>query len=166
MFKRQNRADYPPSDVAGPDPLPAWVDTYNRVKAAGLIPDFPVSVGVDGWPQYPASVDTMSDELCSWTMAKCNSTYDIYDAPANTIGISFDDGPQPAAADLYDFLQAERIPSTHFVIGSRIVEHPELFRRAIDMNGHIAVHVCIKFSSPLNLIANEDVCTVRLGRIP
>lgn len=90
MFKRQGPATYPPLDVFGPTPLPAWVDTYNAAVAQGLIPDIAPSVDNDGWPAYPASVDIASTEVCSWTMAKCNGTgdlTDIVDAPDGMIGM-------------------------------------------------------------------------------
>ena len=60
--------------------------------------------------------------------------------------MAFDDGPSLSSAQLYDFLTAQNIPSTHFVIGSRILENPALFQKAIDMDGHIAVHT---WSHPL-----------------
>lgn len=143
MFKRQGAATYPPLDVFGPTPLPAWVDTYNNAVAQGLIPDIAPSVDNDGWPAYPASVDISSTEVCSWTMAKCNGTgdlTDIVDAPDGMIGISFDDGPQPASTELLGFVTENNIPTTHFVIGSRIAAYPDLFTQMLDMNGQIAVH--------------------------
>ena len=138
MFTRQSKTDYPPQDQIGPTPLPAWVNTYNSMKS--LIPSIPPSINQDGWPLYPSSVDTTSDALCSWTLQKCNAT-DIVDAPDSMIGISFDDGPQDSSAGLYRFLQQNNIPSTHFVIGSRILENPDLFKQAVQMGGSIAVHV-------------------------
>lgn len=49
------------------------------------------------------------------------------------------DGPQPPSAELYDFLETNNITATHFMIGSRIVDNPDLFQRAVEMGGEIAV---------------------------
>lgn len=60
------------------------------------------------------------------------------------------DGPQPASADLYRFLTENNVPSTHFMIGSRIVDNPELFEEAVQMGGNIAVHTwsCASLALP------------------
>lgn len=44
LFQKRQNGNYPPEDVPGPNPLPAWVTAYNNAKAAGLIPSIPPSV--------------------------------------------------------------------------------------------------------------------------
>lgn len=54
---------------------------------------------------------------------------------------SFDDGPLPPAARLYDFLKQNNQRATHFYIGSNILANPQLFLQAYaDPNQHMAVH--------------------------
>jgi chitin deacetylase len=133
-------------DLIGPDPLPAWVETYNAVKAQGLIPGFPNATAVDGWPVYGRGVNPADPDICSFSVGKCTMEEDVVNAPDGTIGISFDDGPQLPSPELYDFLSREGIPSTHFLIGSRVLENPSLFSEVLAMGGHLAVHT---WSHPL-----------------
>ncbi|KIJ57012.1 carbohydrate esterase family 4 protein [Sphaerobolus stellatus SS14] len=153
LFKRDTatpgtaawQAQYPPPGpntmTAGALPQ-AWLDALHAAEAAGLIPDIPVSFAPpDGSsPVYPNNADPTSQEICSST-AKCRGNGDIWDAPDNTVAIGFDDGPEEGSALLYDFLQQNNIPSTHFMIGSNIVWSYPLFQRAfVELNVDIAVH--------------------------
>lgn len=64
---------YPPEDVKGPTPKPAWVQAYQAAKSAGLIPTFAPSVlGPTGNPVY-SGVDGNSATVCSWTVSKCTN---------------------------------------------------------------------------------------------
>lgn len=81
-------AHYPPVDVRGPLPLPAWVATYERVKLAGLIPAVPVTTMRNGNPAYDAGVDMR--QACSWTVGQCYNPYDVVDAPRGVFAVAFD----------------------------------------------------------------------------
>ncbi|KAH9459761.1 hypothetical protein MJO28_004566 [Puccinia striiformis f. sp. tritici] len=135
---------YPPEDVAGPKPLSAWVKRYQRAKSQGLIPSIRPSVMADGTPEYPFYSDsTVSNRkaICSWTVSKCNSRRDLIAAPPGSMGISFDDGPQPPTSRLLKFLKKNNQSATHFMIGSRIHENPRLLLETYNQNhDHIAVH--------------------------
>lgn len=170
---------YPTGIVKGPAPLPAWIATYDAAKAAGLIPGFAPSVMGNGNPTYPAGANVT--DICSWTLSHCFEAFDVVDAPTgmcgvhfrpaggfladlsivcNSVGIAFDDGPQPASPPLYQFLQAQStharteggspcvdadLPpapeqaATHFMIGANIRDNPSIFQQAVSSGGHIAI---------------------------
>lgn len=116
-----------------------WVDALNAAVAAGKIPNIPPSTPTGGNPTY-GSLDPMSDEVCSTTY-KCRKNDWIWDAPEGVFGAGFDDGPLPTSDPLYDFLQQNDIPSTHFMIGINVLQNPKEFTTAFETLGDdIAVH--------------------------
>ncbi|OAX43494.1 carbohydrate esterase family 4 protein [Rhizopogon vinicolor AM-OR11-026] len=119
----------------------AWVDALNAAVKAGKIPDTPVSTGSNGMnPVYPTGYDPMSQTVCSSTY-KCVIPGDLWNAPAGVVGLSFDDGPQPASPQLYQFLANNSEHATHFFIGTNILEYPDMFTTAFATNhDDIAVH--------------------------
>ncbi|PWN46455.1 hypothetical protein IE53DRAFT_372423, partial [Violaceomyces palustris] len=119
------RADdsYPPVLQTPPASMTpkAWTDALNAAIAAGKIPNIPVaSVDSVGNINYPGGAG-YDPQTCSWTMTKCLGPEDVTEAPANTIAISFDDGPTYVSDDLYAFLQENDQSSTHFMIGSNVL---------------------------------------------
>ncbi|BGP37173.1 hypothetical protein JCM10450v2_001079 [Rhodotorula kratochvilovae] len=139
LYTRQGNS-YPPTMQRGPKPRDAWVATYNAAKAAGKIPSFaPARLNADGVPYY-TGVKTGEDGVCSWSSAHCFGDDDIYDAPDGMYAVGFDDGPTPQSVKLYNFLEANNQTATHFMIGSNIVNNPQIFQQALDIGGHIAVH--------------------------
>ncbi|KZW03178.1 glycoside hydrolase/deacetylase [Exidia glandulosa HHB12029] len=128
----QNEADIPAT----------WLAAYKAAKAAGKIPNIPVSqinVPHQNFPYY-GGLDPMGPEVCSSTPKCKNGQGDIWDAPAGTIGISFDDGPWAGTEGLLDFLESVNQPATHYCIGRNIAQHPQSFLRAFKMGGEMAVH--------------------------
>ena len=114
---------YPPagSDSPAANTLPkVWVDKYNAVKAAGLIPNIPPSKeNAAGTVDYPKGTDL--NAVCSWTNQKCFNG-DIYQAPDNSVAFGIDDGPTPnGTANFIDVFKKQNITATHFLIGSAIV---------------------------------------------
>ncbi len=61
--------------------------------------------------------------------------------PARTVALTFDDGPDPRwTPAILDVLRRHRAQATFFVVGSRVLEHPELVRR-IRQDGHqLGIH--------------------------
>ncbi|KAG9317294.1 carbohydrate esterase family 4 protein [Chiua virens] len=130
-----------PAGAATTDNMPqAWVDALNNALSAGSIPDIPVSTSANGGsPTYPSGYDPNSDAVCSSTY-KCTAAGDIWDAPENTIAISFDDGPLPASDALNNFLSSNNEHATHFYIGSNILLYPQAFQTALLNGDDIAIH--------------------------
>ncbi|GAA5860447.1 hypothetical protein JCM3774_000424 [Rhodotorula dairenensis] len=145
LYSRQ-ATSYPAPLEKGPQPRQEWIDTYNRVKAEGKIPGFAPAVNNDGVPSYPSGTNTGEDGICSWTVAHCNGDNDITDAPDGMYAIAFDDGPVPQSRRLLEFLKQNNQTSTHFMIGTAIVQNPDVFAQTLQNGGHIAVHT---WSHPL-----------------
>ncbi|EGG05796.1 family 4 carbohydrate esterase [Melampsora larici-populina 98AG31] len=135
---------YPEEDQAGPTPLSAWMAAYREAKDKGLIPDLGPSVMSNqelSYADYSTEELNSPEKVCSWTISKCVVDEDIVAAPKGMMGISFDDGPAPATTLLLPFLLKHKQKATHFMIGSRILDNPEVLKQAAKVNrDHIAVH--------------------------
>ncbi|GAA5924808.1 uncharacterized protein JCM15063_005739 [Sporobolomyces koalae] len=134
-------SQYPQPGTKGPAPKPEWIQKYNEAKAAGKIPgDAPSTLGADGNIAYAPGVKTGSNGVCSWTVAHCFGEYDISDAPDGMYGVSFDDGPTPASPALYELLEANNQSSTHFLIGTTILQNLDVFKQVVASGANLAVH--------------------------
>ncbi|KAG6817408.1 hypothetical protein H0H87_009053 [Tephrocybe sp. NHM501043] len=117
-----------------------WVDALNAAVAAGKIPNIPQSSNTPGVnPVYPAGVNPNGPEVCSATY-KCRIPGDIWDAPAEYVGISFDDGPTTSSPRLLQFLESKNETATHFMIGVYIIANPQLFLDIFNAGHDIAAH--------------------------
>ncbi|KAA1080083.1 hypothetical protein PGTUg99_006488 [Puccinia graminis f. sp. tritici] len=161
LFTRQGLANkYPPPDIPGPRPRAEWIDALNREKQAGRIPHLKPSIKTaDQSVKYDPGVNGSDPKICSWTIG-CRSPTDITDAPAGMMGISFDDGPEPASSQLMEFLKSVNQTATHFMIGSRIQQSPDAFAVALKQGGHIAVHT---WSHPLMTTLSDTAVLGELG---
>ncbi|KAI8921485.1 hypothetical protein BC831DRAFT_389731, partial [Entophlyctis helioformis] len=110
----QNAASFPARDspVAA---VAAW-----RASVFSNIPDIPVN----------SSPLTATD----WTpdVATCRNGGDW--------GLSFDDGPSPSTPALLDELKKRNVKATFFVVGSRVLEYPEILKRTFNEGHQIALH--------------------------
>ncbi len=62
-------------------------------------------------------------------------------APERTVALTFDDGPDPRwTPAVLDALQRHHAPATFFVVGSRVLEHPDLVRRVRREGHELGVH--------------------------
>ncbi|KAJ6599066.1 hypothetical protein DFH09DRAFT_1129999 [Mycena vulgaris] len=132
-----------------------WLNALNAAVSASAIPSIPVATNLPNEnPTYPAGFDPNGAVVCSATY-KCRNPDDVWDAPDNSIGISFDDGPQPATDALLAFLKTNNETATHFMIGVNLLAYPTQFQSAFDMGGDIAVHT---WTHPyMTTLSNEDV---------
>jgi peptidoglycan/xylan/chitin deacetylase (PgdA/CDA1 family) len=60
--------------------------------------------------------------------------------PAGHLGLTFDDGPDVHTAEVLDTLADLQAPAVFFVEGAKVVERPDLVRRAADEGHEIANH--------------------------
>ncbi|PWN44636.1 glycoside hydrolase/deacetylase [Ceraceosorus guamensis] len=136
--KRQNgQRQWPTINQTPPSSMtPAsWTAAYQRAKDAGRIPNVPPSSN----GQYPPGTDPNFAQ--SWTWTKAFGPDDIYEAPANEMGVSFDDGPTANSPTLYSFLQQHNQTSTSFMIGSQIIANQDAFHQAASNDlVHLALH--------------------------
>ncbi|KAF8914600.1 carbohydrate esterase family 4 protein [Mucidula mucida] len=146
---------FPAAMPSGNDMPQAWKDALADAVAAGKIPDIPQSTTASGTnPTYPTGFDPTGPVVCSSTY-KCRAEDDVWDAPEGQIGISFDDGPSQGTTKLLDFLDAENITATHFLIGIYIRNTPDAFTRIYEQGGDIAVHT---YTHPyMTGLSNADV---------
>lgn len=159
LFKRQSTT-YPPQDQIGPTPQPIWLETYQKVKSQGFIPGFSNSTSVDAWPEYPTGINPADPAICNFALAKCSVPDDIVNAPDGFAGLAYDDGPQEPTPEMLTFLKENNLPSTHFVIGSRIAENPEIFQQILQIDGHIGCHT---WSHPLMSTLTDEQILGELG---
>ena len=61
-------------------------------------------------------------------------------AKRKEIALTFDDGPGPTTPALLDYLVANGVPATFFLVGKAIGERPELVRRESDAGFTLAAH--------------------------
>ncbi|KAJ7068275.1 hypothetical protein C8F01DRAFT_1050292 [Mycena amicta] len=148
-------AAYPQSSPDASHMPTEWRDALNAAVSSGDIPDIPRASNLPNQnPTYPSGLDPNGKVVCSATY-KCRNPDDIWDAPDGTIGISFDDGPQPASDTLLTFLKEKQQTVTHFMIGVNILQFPAQFETAFNMGGDIAVHT---WTHPyMTTLSNEDV---------
>lgn len=146
-----------PSDTPDSTKMPqAWKDALNAAVQAGKIPNIPLGHQTSSGsnPTY-GSLDPNGPEVCSGTY-QCRIPGQIWDAPAGTLGLSFDDGPLPPSDRLYAFLKQNNLHATHFFIGENILQYWKEFLLAFETNqDDIAVHT---YTHPyMTTLSNEDV---------
>ncbi len=73
--------------------------------------------------------------------------------PGRTVALTFDDGPDPQwTPAILRVLERRHIHATFFVVGSRVLQHPELVRRELHDGNEIGLHT---FSHPqMGALAN------------
>ncbi|KIY71454.1 carbohydrate esterase family 4 protein [Cylindrobasidium torrendii FP15055 ss-10] len=132
-----------------------WIDALNVAVQAGKIPNIPPSTAsTQTNPVYPDGMDPNGPEICSATY-KCRTDREIWDAPDGVLGISFDDGPYEGTEMLLEYIGANHVPTTHFLIGSYIRMNPTAFEAIRDNGGDLAVHTYThRYTTSLS---NEEV---------
>ena len=88
----------------------AWQDALNAAVQAGKIPNIPPSTQPSpaADPVYATGFDPTSAQVCSGTYG-CQINGTIYNGPAGSLGLGFDDGPLPVRCSFIFFLS----PSFH-----------------------------------------------------
>lgn len=85
-----------------------------------------------------------------WSCGHYTRDTDITVCPDQyTWGVTFDDGPSPYSGKLLPYLAENDITSTFFVVGSRVIEYPDLLREEFMAGHEIAVHT---WSHPVRLV--------------
>ena len=72
------------------------------------------------------------------------------------IAITFDDGPHEMTPQVLDLLQRFNVKATFFCIGSRIEQHPEIFRRIL-AEGHVAGNHTYSHSKSFGFFSAEKI---------
>ncbi|KAG1768412.1 carbohydrate esterase family 4 protein [Suillus placidus] len=91
-----------------------------------------------------------------WTCGGFTRATDITACPSKlTWGVSFDDGPGFYSTELLNYLASKNLTSTFFVIGSRIVERPQVLVEEYMAGHEIAVHTWSH--RPLTMLTTAQV---------
>ncbi|KAF8141609.1 carbohydrate esterase family 4 protein [Boletus edulis] len=91
-----------------------------------------------------------------WSCGGYTRASDITACPTKmTWGVSFDDGPGFYSQELLDYLSTKNLLSTFFVVGSRVVERPQVLREEYMAGHEIAVHTWSH--RPLTMLTTEQV---------
>ncbi|KAJ6562645.1 carbohydrate esterase family 4 protein [Mycena capillaripes] len=153
---------YPPDAHPDVKTMPAeWLAALNDAIARKAIPDIPLSKNTteDGDPVYPTGSDPTGPEICSATYG-CRIDGDVWDAPAGYVGLSFDDGPEAGTDDLVAFLEKNKQPVTHFMIGGNIRDMPDKFIKVFNLGDDIAVHT---WTHPHMTTQSNELVVAELG---
>lgn len=123
------RAGYPTVDVP-PAPVAEWTALVNLNNVSKA------PVRTVGQPCDP------KDPFCYWTCTNCIRNQSNVDrCPQKTDwGITYDDGPSDNTPAILDFLKANNLKVTFFVIGSRATNHPDVLIRAAKEGHQIGIH--------------------------
>jgi len=147
-------ANYPALDIPPPIDSPEVQQWIQEVQDTGIeIPGFsPTNPG--GCPNNTAALADTS--RCWWTCGGCTRQTDITECPtAMDWGLTYDDGPSFYTSNLLSYLDQQKLKSTFFVVGSRVISFPAILQTQY-MGGHqIAVHTWSH--PPLTTLSNEEI---------
>ncbi|TDL23884.1 hypothetical protein BD410DRAFT_745865 [Rickenella mellea] len=147
------QGDWPTSDVVPDTTTPqvqAWMQELNGFN----IPNIPPTA--DGTCVGDPTAASDAANRGWWTCGGFTRVTDIVACPNKlTWGVSFDDGPSDYSTKLLDFLGQKSLQATFFVVGSRVIERPQVLLEEY-MSGHeISVHTWSH--RPLTKLTNEQV---------
>jgi peptidoglycan/xylan/chitin deacetylase (PgdA/CDA1 family) len=91
-----------------------------------------------------------------WTCGGYTRDTDIVACPDKlTWGVSFDDGPAPYTQTLLKYLTEKNVKATFFVVGSRVIERPQVLLEEYMAGHQISVHTWSH--RPLTSLTNEQI---------
>ncbi|KAG0270539.1 chitin deacetylase, partial [Linnemannia exigua] len=155
---RMNMAMYPPRnkipDVNSPQ-VKAWIAEIDWSK----VPNIPVAAGLapetPHFPKCPPLAE-MDRSTCWWSCYGCTAPTDIITCPsANTWGLTYDDGPSWVTRNMTAILQEKKLTATFFVVGSRVLEFPDILREQVAQGHHIGMHTWSH--SGLTTLTNHEI---------
>ncbi|KAH8830895.1 carbohydrate esterase family 4 protein [Flagelloscypha sp. PMI_526] len=115
---------------------PAWKAALDAAVQAGKIPNVPQSSN----GAYPQGTNPSDKSVCSAVTKSCRIDGDIWDAPDGVFASSFDDGPTTATPTLLKFLDDNKVTTTHFMIGTAILQAVDAFKLVAASDNDLAVH--------------------------
>ncbi|KAH6584714.1 hypothetical protein BASA60_000854 [Batrachochytrium salamandrivorans] len=114
LADKPNPADYPKPDALAPA-NPAWLGTV-----------------LQGVPSLPVGTKPLAATDWSKDVTVCPN--------ANQWGLTYDDGPGPLTDDLLGELAKRNVKATFFVVGSRVIEYPDVLARTYQAGHQIGIH--------------------------
>jgi len=148
-----SRVGWPPSDKV-PDTTSPQVKAWMKELEGANIPNIPPTK--DGTCAGDAAAAAQAASRGWWTCGGYTRSTDIVACPTKLDwGLTFDDGPSPYTPTLLKKLKDTNLKASFYVIGSRVIERPNIL---IDeyMSGHeIGVHTWSHAS--LTSLTNEQI---------
>lgn len=146
-------ADWPPQDQIAPSSsveVTQWMEELNGFNIPDLTPT------ADGTCVGDPVAASQAASRGWWTCGGYTRATDITACPSKmTWGVSFDDGPGFYTQELLNYLASKNLTSTFFVIGSRIVERPQVLVEEYMAGHEIAVHTWSH--RPLTMLTTAQV---------
>ncbi|KAG0332278.1 chitin deacetylase [Podila horticola] len=149
MVKAQspiNIADYPPINAI-PDTKSAQVQAWLK------------EIDLTGAPALPLHARKIllrrKQARCYWTCDGCAGDDITACAAPNTWGLTFDDGPSTFTPTLLNYLKTQKLSASFFLIGSNVIQHPEIVKRELDEGHHLASHTWSHHA--LTTLTNEQI---------
>ena len=141
-------------DVVPPTDSPEVQQWIQEVMNSGVnIPSFDPTVA-GGCPANPAAA--ANSTRCWWTCGGCTRSTDITTCPQKyNWGLTYDDGPSHYTPDLLNYLTQVNLSTTFFVVGSRVIQFPQLLQEEYMLGHQIAVHTWSH--PPLTTLTNEQI---------
>ncbi|KAF9431857.1 chitin deacetylase [Entomortierella beljakovae] len=140
---------YPAANAIPPIDSPevqAWLKEIDLTGA----PDLPLHKG-----NPPSCPNPPIKDECYWTCEGCAAD-DITDcARPNTWGLTFDDGPSPDTPTLLSYLKTQNLAATFFLIGSNVVQYPQIVKQEVAEGHHLASHTWSHHA--LTTLSNEQI---------
>lgn len=117
------------------------------------IPDIPPT-NPGGCPNNTAAATNAS--ICWWTCSGCTAPTDVSDCPDKmTWGLTYDDGPSLYTPDLLNYLDEQKLKTTFFVVGSRVISFPHILQAEYLADHQIAVHTWSHY--PLTTLSTREI---------
>ncbi|KAF9396570.1 chitin deacetylase [Podila verticillata] len=152
MVKAQsaiNIADYPPINEV-PDTKSAQVQAWLKEIDLTGAPALPLHVGAP-----PACPNPPIANECYWGCDGCAGDDITACAAPNTWGLTFDDGPSTFTPTLLNYLKTQKLSASFFLIGSNVIQHPEIVKRELEEGHHLASHTWSHHA--LTTLTNEQI---------
>ncbi|KAH7103383.1 hypothetical protein BKA62DRAFT_696780 [Auriculariales sp. MPI-PUGE-AT-0066] len=136
--------NYPKADVVPATDTAEVIEWIQAVRDSGIIiPEIkPHPINGENDCQIAENMPRVGNLTeCWWTCGHCVRKTDVVDCKAKqTWGSSFDDGPTDYTNELLQYLEAEKMKSTFFVVGSRVAYRPEHLQSQYYLGHTIGVH--------------------------
>ena len=130
----------------------------------GSIPATPYTMGC---PTSTAQYDEKG--TCYWSCGSMTSSKvpqnqnclresDVFECKAGagrTVALTFDDGPAPSTRSLIQFLKANNLKATFFLVGANMVQYPDIVRELHEAGFELGVHTWSH--QPLTKFSNEVI---------
>ncbi|KAF9439041.1 chitin deacetylase [Entomortierella beljakovae] len=149
--------DYPEKDkipdVEHPQ-VKEWVAEIDWSK----VPNIPVAKGLPDAVHFPqcSTDDDANTKACWYSCGGCVDETDMITCPKTSDwGLTYDDGPSPATREMLNHLKTKDITATFFIVGSRVLEYPEILKEEVDQGHHLAMHTWSH--AGLTTLTNEQI---------